>query len=162
MQMKKKIFVTVVSCLLIACNTTSNKNNSQLQLQMQALKNLADNGKISNAEKGRRELALVRQYERLDAYDEAYWANVIANYELYDKKRITLTKLNALNAEAEAVRSQRRTADQTLRTANCISTRQRIDKKDYSGLDSTSGVVAVGTLLSAVADGMELASKCDD
>jgi hypothetical protein len=143
-----------------SCSTAP--SYSEMNFKMQEIKKLADSGKISNAEKGRREFTLVRQYEHVNAYDEAYWASVIANYELYDKRKITLSQLNALNSEAQAVRVSRQNSEKALRTVNCISARQKVDRQDYSGVNSTNGVVAVVSLLAAVSDGIDVANKCDN
>ena len=52
-------------------------------------------------------------------------------------------------------------AQSTARSANCAVVQQRTANSDYSGVNSTNGVVAVASLLAAVGDGVAQARACD-
>ena len=62
-----------------------------------------------------------------------------------------------LETQIQMIANQKAIAKNT----KCISERQRTAGKDYSGVDSTNGAVAIISLLAAVSDAASVSSACD-
>lgn len=62
-----------------------------------------------------------------------------------------------IKVQQQILENQKKIAKNT----ECISERQRVAGNDYSGVNSTSGAVAVISLLAAVSDGMSVAAACN-
>ena len=106
----------------------------------------------------------------LDNFGGSAADRVIASkrYELAEKFRngeITYAGYAAqFRSEVYQIRAQQEMLENTRQVAkntNCIRERQRVSANDYSGIDSTNGVIAVASLLGAVADGAAVSRACD-
>ena len=132
-----------------------------MQQQLSYIDQQAREKKIRLAEAQRRRKEVYQSYNKMTSYEDAYFESTIRTLDLYDRGKISKEEARASLAEARALLQSRRSLAQIQKNTNCISTRQRVSNSDYSGLNSTSGAVAIISLLSVVADTAAVASACD-
>jgi predicted phage tail protein len=87
-----------------------------------------------------------------------------AVFEEYAKGRLSLaearSQIQILAYQVKTQQEMLQNTQQIAKNTNCISERQRVAGNDYSGVGSTSGAVAIISLLGAMADGAAVASAC--
>jgi hypothetical protein len=112
-----------------------------------------------NGRATKNDLVLAINYKRLELAEKLASGRItLAEYRSQyaafgvDMKSQALQRQN----QAQMVAATQRSAQ----AAECAVAQQRVANTSYSGLDSTSGVVAVASLLGALADGASVANAC--
>ena len=158
MKRSSMLIIAAISVVLTACDKPKTQ---AIPTELQEIQNLENAKKISHGESARRVRDFYKSDPSYDEFDEAYMTARISIWTRFDKGQLSYEDAKALDAGALAERQNRKQTKQVAKNTNCISARQDEATTDHSGLNSTSGAVAIISLLGTVAQAAHTAEACN-
>jgi hypothetical protein len=145
-----KIAVVAQLLIIVGCGTPEQQGETA---ELNSLEASFQSGQISLSEMLVRKRDIYSSNSNLDSFQSAYFDQIISYAHAVDANRMTIDEFLGLEAGA---RSQMEAG----RSINCIRMRQEQQNRDYSGVDSYSGVVAVISMGALIADNAAVREAC--
>jgi hypothetical protein len=157
----KRSAIMVLAFLALTVSACNKPKTQAVPPELQAIQDLENAKKITHGESARRVRDFYKRDPAYDEFDEAYMTARISIWTRFDKGQLSFEDAKALDAGALAERQNRKQTKQVAKNTNCISARQDEATTDHSGLNSTSGAVAIISLLGTVAQAAHTAEACN-